>query len=440
VALSHEELYSAWSLLSTEERVEGFRLLSRPDAEDLFDTLDARDQSELVHALPEREQRVWIRLLAPDDVADLVQESEEEDRAAILALLDDSMRKEVLALLAYQEDIAGGLMNPRFARLRPEMSVDAAISYLRRQTAQSVENIYYGYVLDSRQRLLGVVSLRELVSAKPGTRVDEIMETDLVTVPEEMDQEQVSHLIAQHDLMALPVIDADGCIKGVVTVDDIVDVVREEATEDIQKLGGTEALEAPYLQAALVELLKKRIGWLALLLLMSFITARAMRHYQHIISTVGVLAAFVPVIISTGGNTGSQAATLVIRAIALEEVRTRDWWRVAQRELTAGLTLGLVLGGVALATVIMWNFLPRLFNGDDAFGENYMLIGLTVAASIVSVVLWGTMVGSMLPFVLKRIGLDPASASAPLVATIADVTGLVIYFSVATAILTGTLL
>lgn len=434
--LSYTELHEAWPLLSTDDRVEGFSLLSREDSEQLFDMLDAREQCDLILALPPGQRRIWMRLLAPDDAADVVQETEEEeDRAPLLDLLDEPTRKEVLALLAYAEDQAGGLMNPRFARLRPDMTADAAISYLRRQREGQVETIYYAYVLDSQQHLKGVVSLRELVTAPPGKQVCEVMQTEVISVQEGMDQEVLSHLIAEHDLAAVPVLDEDGHMKGIVTVDDIVDVVREEATEDMQKIGGTEALDAPYLQVDLLEMLKKRAGWLAALVLLAFLSVLAMRTFKEIIDKMMILALFVPLIISSGGNSGSQAATLVVRAMALDELRLRDWWRVVRRELAVGLTLGAILGTIGLGATLAW---MTFFEGD---AESHRIpVALTIAFSILGVACWGTLAGSMLPFLLRSCGFDPASASAPLVATLVDASGLIIYLGIASIVLRGVLL
>jgi magnesium transporter len=242
-ALPIADLRDAWLVLSKSDRADGFRILKRSDAEDFFLGLSAGDMAELLHALPEKERRVWVRLLAPDDAADLLQSAPTEDRDKLIACLDDPTRKEVTALMAYAEDEAGGLMNPRFARVRPDMTVDEAVSYLRRQARETLETIYYVYVADEQQHLLGVVSFRELFIAKSDKRVRDVMATQLVTVGEEVHQEEVGRLFAENGLMAIPVVDVEGRIKGIVTVDDIVDVVREEATEDAQKFGGMEALE-----------------------------------------------------------------------------------------------------------------------------------------------------------------------------------------------------
>jgi magnesium transporter len=428
------ELQDAWPALSAEERLEGLRLLPHGEAEDLLLGLSARDQAELILQTSAGERRSWMRLLPPDDAADVVQAAPEEEREGLLALLDEPTRKEVGALLAYAEDDAGGLMNPRYARLRPDMSVDEAITYLRRQARERLETIYYTFVLDTDQRLLGVVSFRELFAAPPEKTVRDIMHTDVVTAPEEMDQEALSRLFAQHNFLAIPVVDASNHVKGIVTVDDIVDVVDEEATEDIQKYGGMEALDAPYLEIGFWDMVHKRGGWLAILFVGEMLTATAMGYFEHEIARAVVLALFVPLIISSGGNSGSQASTLVVRALALEELRLRDWWRVVRREFAAGLALGTLLASIGLTRIVLWH---SLFG---VYGEHFFLIALTVAFSLIGVVMWGTLAGSMLPMLLRRSGFDPASASAPFVATLVDVSGLVIYFTVASLILRGTLL
>ncbi len=438
--LTNAELIEAWPLLSDEERTEGFSLLERSDAEDLFDQLDARQQSELLRAIPATARRGWMRYLDPDDAVDLIQEAADEERPALLDLLDPGTRREINALLAYAEDEAGGLMSPRYARLRPNMSTDEAIAYLRRQTRQTAESIYYAYVVDADQHLLGVVSLRELVTSPPQQAVREVMATDLITVGEDTDQEELSNLFAQHDLMAIPVMDEDGRMKGVVTVDDIVDVFREEATEDIHKIGGTEALDAPYLEVAFRELLTKRIGWLAGLLMLGVAAVLSLSYFEEQLQSATALALFVPLIIASGGNAGTQATTLVVRAMALEEVRLRDWSRVIRREITVGLVMGAILGTLGVGIVLGWHLVGTGLSGTPPFGDHYPQLAMTIGISIVTVALWGTIAGSMLPFGLRALNLDPASSSAPLVATIVDATGLVIYLMIALFILKGTML
>ncbi|HEY3151873.1 MAG TPA: magnesium transporter [Candidatus Binatia bacterium] len=428
------ELYEAWPVLSLEERVEGFEYLARDDADDFFLQLNARDRAALLLALPLGERRLWMRLLAPDDAADLIQEVPVEERDNMLSLLDEATRREVKGLLDYAEDEAGGLMNTRYSRLRTGMTVDEAISYLRRDARSREKTVYYVFVVDSEEHLLGVVSFRDLLVAPGDKLVRDIMRTEVISAPEDLDQEALSKLFMRHHLLMMPVVDAEGRIKGVVNLNDIVDVVQEEATEDIQKLGGVETLEEPYLQVPLLRMIRKRAGWLAALFLGEMLTATAMGQFEAEIARAVVLALFVPLIISSGGNSGSQATTLVIRAMALGEVRLRDWWRVIRREVVTGLALGAILASIGLVRILLWQ---GLFN---AYGEHYFLVALTVAFSLIGVVLWGAVAGSVLPFVLRGLGFDPASASAPFVATLVDVTGLVIYFTVAAAVLRGTLL
>ncbi len=428
------ELMTHWSALTVSERREKFAALPRTEAEELFLSLNTHDQAELVAEVSSLEKRSWVRLLAPDDVADLIQELGVDSREEILGLVDPQTRREVSALLAYAEDKAGGLMSSRFARLRPEMTVDEAISYLRIQAKTQVETIYYAYVLDSQQVLLGVVSFRELFSTAPINIVKDIMTTDVIKIPVNLDQEQIGKIFSHQNLMAIPVIDDDGKMQGIVTFDDVATAIQEEATEDIQKIGGVETLDAPYMKISLFELVRKRGVWLGALFVGEMATASAMSHFESDIKRAVVLAMFIPLIISSGGNSGSQASTLIIRAMALGEVRLRDWWRVFFREVLCGLALGFLLGFMGFLRVILWPY------REEQYGSHYMLIGLSVAVSVLGVVLWGSLTGAMLPFLLQKLKLDPATASAPAVATIVDVTGLVIYFSVASLILNGTLL
>lgn len=423
------ELIEQWQDLDGPTRLQGFRDLSREDAETFFASLPARDAAEFLLELPQLQRRTWMRLMAPDDAADLLQEVDTEDRVALLGLLDEVNRKEVAVLLAYAEDDAGGLMSTRYARLRPDLRVDEALLYLRRQAKEHLETIYYCYVLDHEQHLLGVVSLRQLFSAPAASTVRDVMTPAVVTVREDADQEAVSRLFRHYGFLAIPVTDADQRMKGIVTMDDIVDVVHEEATEDAQKFGGMEALDAPYLEVGFWQMFKKRAGWLCVLFLGEMLTASAMGRFEDQIAKVVVLALFVPLIISSGGNSGSQASTLVIRAMALGELSLRDALRVARREVVTGLALGAVLALLGMLRVLVWQ---QLFGG---YGHQAGAIALTVGISLIGVVLFGTLAGSMLPLVLRRLGFDPASASAPFVATLVDVTGLLIYFSVGTLLL-----
>jgi len=433
-ANTHAQLRNIWAELSLEGQISGFKRLSALEAGKFFAQLDAREQAKIILNLPMSERQLWIRVLNPDDAADLIQATDPSERQALLAMLDQTTRNEVIALLTYAEDVAGGLMNPRYIAVRPDMRVDEAISYIRRRAREAIENVYYIYVLDSEQHLLGVASMRDLFCSQPQQEVKDIMRAQPVTVSEHIDQEEISLIFASHNFLALPVVDSQGCMKGVVTAGDIVDVVEEEATEDIQKMGGTEALDAPYLQIRLVQMIKKRAGWLTILFVGEMLTANTMQLYENEIAKAVILALFLPLIISSGGNAGSQASTLVIRAMALGEVKLRDWWRVIRRECAVGIALGCILASVSLVRVLLWQAAFK------TYGAHSVLIAITVACAVIGVVLWGTLIGSFLPFVLRKAGLDPASASAPFVATLVDVTGIVIYFNVASTILKGTLL
>lgn len=431
---SLENLLDNWQVLTSSQREDVFSMLARIDQEELFINLSSDYQSEIFEQISHAEKRSWIRLLPPDDIADLIQNMSKESQESTFRYLDYATLVEVKALMAYAEDEAGGLMNSRFARLRPEMTVEEAIRYLRVQSKSQIETIYYAYVLDRTQFLLGVVSLRELFLAKTNATVEEIMNTNLVTILQDEDQESISKTFSNHNLLAIPVVDEVNIMKGIITVDDVVEVIEEEATEDIQKMGGMEALGEPYLDIALPSMIKKRAGWLMALFIGEMFTATAMSHYEHDIAKAVVLALFIPLVISSGGNSGSQATTLIIRAMALGEVRLKDWWRVFAREVISGLSLGMILGGIGLIRILLWP------GHETLYGEHYLLVAFTVSLSLVGIVLWGTLAGSMLPFFLRRLGLDPATSSAPFVATLVDVTGLIIYFTVASFFLKGILL
>jgi magnesium transporter len=428
-----DQLREEWPHMSAVDRAARFRVLSNDDQEDFVLSLGGRELAQLFEEFTRAERRLWVRFLAPDDATDLIQELPEELRADVLNLVDETGRREIIALLSYREDEAGGLMSPRFARVRPDMLVAEAIRYVRQQ-AQFVEPIHYVYVLDSRQKLLGVLSLRQLFVSPAEKKISDVMETEMVTVPAEMDQENVSRMFTQNRFVALPVVDAEGGMKGVVTVDDILDVSEEEATEDIQKLGGMEALDAPYPEVPLFQMIRKRVFWLMLLFVGEMFTTSAMGFFEADLSKAVVLSLFLPLIISSGGNSGSQATSLIIRAMSLQEIRLADWWRVFVRESFTGVALGICLAILGFTRIMVWP------NRETLFTKYYEQIAIVVAVSVVCVVSFGSIVGAMLPFILRRVKLDPAIASAPLVATLVDVSGLVIYFQVARIFLTGSLL
>jgi len=427
-ASAAEELKERWPALPRAQRAKQFRELRTGEKADFYLELSAHDQKDLLLDLPPEQRHVWMRLLAPDDAADVIQEAGYHWREELLQLLDEPTRREVIALMAYKEDEAGGLMNPRFARLRLESTVDEAISYLRKEAA-IIDHMYYAYVLDQEQHLLGVVSLRLLFAADPAKPISEIMKRELVWVTPKTDQKEVSRIVRESRLLAVPVLNEDRQMVGIVTVDDIVDVVEEEASRDIQKIGGSEALDTPYLHTSFVQMVRKRAGWLAILFVGEMFTATAMGYFEDEISRAVVLALFLPLIISSGGNSGSQATTLVIQAMAVGNVRLRDWFRVISRELFSGIVLGFILGLIGMTRIFVWQ---SVFH---TYGAQTPILALTIWASLIGVVTFGTIAGSMLPFILRRCGVNPASASAPFVATLVDVTGLIIYFNIARMIM-----
>lgn len=427
---STQEHLEKWSSLGRESQFQFFVELEKGEAQDVFASLGAGDRGHLLMNLPESQRSYWLRLLELDEAVDLLQNITEQARHKLLGELDAHTLHEMVALLAFAEDEAGGLMNPKFCRVRPELRIDEALSYVRRQ-AQDRVLLHYIYVLDNEQRLVGVMSLRQLFGARPDQVVSQVMIEKVISLNSDLDQELVAQLFGLHGLLALPVVDAQQRMQGVITADDVLEVIQSEATEDLQKFGGLEALDVAYMQASFGEMLRKRGGWLAALFLGEMLTATAMGHFESEIAKNVVLALFVPLIISSGGNSGSQASTLVIRAMAVGEIQERDWLRVMGRELLSGLGLGLLLGLIGCLRVMSWH---ALFG---SYGSDYLRVAFTVAFSLVGVVLFGTLAGSMLPFLLRKLRFDPASASAPFVATLVDVTGLIIYFSVARMILQG---
>lgn len=435
-AIKCRGLLEAWPSLSSSERAEEVKSLDPHILEDLFLHLRSAYKAELLGFVKPYQRWSLVHFLAPDDLVDLLQSVESDMHQEILNALDESHRAEVKALLVYKEDQAGGRMNSRYARLRPEMTVEEAIRYLRALTRDQAESIYQAYIVGTDNELLGAVSLRQLFLYSPQTRLETIMTSGekLVRVPEHMDQEEIARLFKRKSFSVLPVVDSQNRIVGVVTMDDLVKVVQEEATEDIQKIGGMEALDAPYFATSFKDMIRKRAGWLLILFVGEMFTATAMSYFQMEIEKAVVLALFIPLIISSGGNSGSQASTLIIRAMALGEVRLRDWFRIFIREAASGLVLGAILGIVGLCRIVIWPARETLY------GEHYLLVGMTVGLSLVGIVLWGTLSGSMLPLLLRKLKFDPATASAPFVATLVDVTGLIIYFSVASMMLSGVLL
>jgi magnesium transporter len=403
------------------------QLLDEPELErrgDIFETLDERRAIPLVEAL------------SSDQQVELFRELKEADRARLFHVVDAPTRDIIKLLLAYPPTSAGGIMTTEFVGVPATWTVEQVKRHVS-EVGRGKETVYAIYVLrPGDQRLETVVSLREIMQAKPEDRVAAIGDGRRpVSVSPMTDREDVARLISKYNLLALPVLDDGGRVLGIVTVDDVIDALIREQTEDVQKFGGMAAIDEPYMRTGLGALVRKRGGWLCALFLGEMLTAQAMGHFEDEIGRAVVLALFIPLIISSGGNSGSQATSLIIRAMALGEVRLRDWWRVALRELPAGLVLGIMLGTIGAIRILLW----QSFGWYD-YGPHFGKVAETVALALVGVVLFGSLAGSMLPFVLRRAGFDPASASAPFVATLVDVTGLVIYFSAALLILRGTLL
>ena len=405
-------------------------------AVELFDEPSLEGREEIVELLADPVAKPLIQAMSADQQVRLFRDLKETDRARLLHVLDAPTRDQLRLLMSYPPQSAGGLMTTEFVGVPSNWT---ALDVRRHITkvGEAKETVYAIYVLDEKtQKLLRVISLREVIMTESETPVMEIGEgRKPVTTRPLTDREEVARLISKYNLLAIPVLDDGGHVIGIVTVDDVIDALISEQTEDVQKMGGMEALDEPYMEIGLLRMIKKRAGWLCALFLGEMLTATAMGHFEHEISRAVVLALFIPLIISSGGNSGSQATSLIIRAMALSEVSLVDWWRVAVREIPAGLALGSILGVIGFFRILLWQHL-----GWYSYGEHYVLVGFTVGTALVGVVLFGSLAGSMLPFLLRRIGFDPASASAPFVATLVDVTGLVIYFSVAFIILRGTLL
>jgi magnesium transporter len=411
-----------------------FRALPRDKAALVFSYLPPAHQETLIKALSAEEVRNVVAGMAPDDRARFLDEMPAEVAKRLMEALSPAELEKSRVLLGYPENTAGRYMTPDYASIPPDATAGQALEHIRR-TGRGKETLNVVYIVDPEGRLLEDVRLGSLVLADPATPVKEIPDPGLVYLPVHTDRAEVLRAFEKYDRVALPVVDDDRRILGIITMDDVLDVAEQTATEEIQRLGGTEALDAPYTDVGFWAMVRKRGGWLSALFLGEMLTATAMGYYEREIERAVVLALFVPLIISTGGNSGSQATSLIIRALALKELRLKDWWKVMGREVGAGLTLGVLLGAIGFLRILLWQSL----HWKD-YGPHYLLVALTVWASLVGVVTFGTMAGSMLPFLLRRIGFDPATSSAPFVATLVDVTGLVIYFTIGSFILRGTLL
>jgi len=396
--------------------------------------VDVEAQQKLLRGMAHEQVVSILNEMSPDDRTALLEELPSAAARQLIRLLTPEERRIAQSLLGYPEGSVGRLMTPDLVAVDAAWTVKEVLAYIRAH-GQDSETLNVIYVVDDRGKLIDDIRIREFLLKPLEMKVSDLMDENFIALNVTDLQEEAVNVFRKYDRAALPVVDSAGVLVGIVTVDDMFDVAEEEATEDIQKLGGMEALDEPYMTIPLMRMVKKRATWLIILFLGELLTATAMQGYNGEIEKAAILAMFLPLIISSGGNSGSQATTLVIRAMALGELRLHDWFRVVRKELLSGLSLGLVLGTIGFFRITLWQYL-HIFN----YGQYHWLVALTVGIALVGVVLWGTLSGAMLPFLLRRCGLDPATSSAPFVATLVDVTGLVIYFNVALFILRGTLL
>ncbi len=416
-----------------EDRAIIFRLLPQDISTSVFEYLELASQEQLLRSLGQAEVEAIINDMAADDRTTLFEDLPGPITKQLITLLSPQERLTALKLLGYPESSIGRLMTPEYIAVHEDWTVQQVLDFIRKN-GDDQENLQLVYVIDYRGRLIDDIKINRFLITSLEGKVEDLMDSTFVSLHANDDQETAIEVFRKYDREALPVVDNEGHLLGVVTVDDVLDVVEEEATEDIQKIGGTSALDEPYMDTPFFKLIQKRAGWLIVLFLGEMLTASAMAFFEDELARAIVLATFIPLIISSGGNSGSQASTLVIRAMALGEITIKDWWRVVSREFFSGLTLGLILGIIGFLRIELWSTFSPIY------GEHATLIGATVGLTLTCIVMWGTLTGSILPLLLKRFGFDPATSSAPFVATLVDVTGLIIYFGTASVILSGTLL
>src|SRR5580692_11580658 len=398
-----------------------------------FKILDFAIQKRIIQELSPSKTAELLNGLPADDRTSFLEDLPNEVVKELIKMLDPEERKITLSLLGYPESSVGRLMTPDYIAVHKDWTVKEVIEHIR-EVGKDSETIDVVYVVDDKGVFIDDIRIREIILANPEKRIEDVIDHRYIALNVNDEQETASEAFKMNNRVALPVLDNNKILLGIVTIDDVLWITQEEFSEDIQKIGGTEALDEPYLEMPLLKLFKKRIVWLVVLFLSEMLTATAMGYFEDEIAKAVVLALFVPLIISSGGNSGSQASTLIIQAMALGELTIADWWRVIRREIVSGLLLGAVLGAIGFTRIVLWNLVFH------TYGEHGGLVAITVGLSLVGVVLWGTFAGSMLPIVLKKCGADPAASSAPFVATLVDVTGLVIYFSVAFVIMHGVLL
>lgn len=422
--------------LDADDAIAVVAQLSHDDAIRLLDQPELERATEILATLQPNIASQLLDGMSADRATDVFHELDDADRARLFPILAPETKAALKKLMGYAPNTAGSLMTIEFITVFSDWNVGQTLDHIR-QVERTRETVYAIYVVDPQTRvLLGVVSLRRLIVRELDEPILSLArDDDPITISPLEDREDVARLFRKHDLLAVPVVDDSRHIIGIVTVDDVLDAMTEDASEDAYRFGGMEALDKPYMRIGFGEMLKKRGGWLGVLFLGEMLTASAMQHFELELEKALVLTLFIPLIMSSGGNSGSQATSLIIRALALQELSLKDWWRVALREIPTGLALGAFLGFIGVVRIAIWQSL-----GIYDYGEHWILVAATVGMALVCIVTFGSLTGSMLPFILRRLGFDPASASAPFVATLVDVTGLVIYFSVALVILSGTLL
>lgn len=437
-----KEVFSEWapadlaeliSELPEDEQVIIFRLLPKQLQAETFEYLDFEVQSHLLGNLAKKQIADILNDMSPDDRTALFEELPADILRQMLALMSREERVTAMSLLGYPENSVGRLMTTDYIAVKENMTIAQVLHYIRKYGKDS-ETLNVIYVIDDEGKLIDDIKMRQVLLAQPTRRIKTLMDHKFVSLNAFDDQETAVGVFKKYDYYALPVVDNDGVLLGIVTIDDVLDVEEEEVTEDIHKMAAVEVLEEPYIEEPLLRLTRKRASWLVFLFLGEMLTATAMGYFEEEIARAVVLALFVPLIISSGGNSGSQASTLVIRAMAIGEIKLRDWWRVLIREIQSGFMLGSILAFIGFLRISIWQ---KLFG---MYGEHWLKVALSVSFSLIGVVMWGTLMGSMLPFILRRLGLDPATSSAPFVATLVDVSGLIIYFNIAYLILKGTLL
>jgi magnesium transporter len=431
--LRPQEVAATLAALRADDQVLAFRILPRRLAASVFEYLSAEQQRRLVKAMGQEDVAALLNQMSPDDRTLFLSELPANVTKPLLALLTPEERAEAVKLLGYAPGTVGRLMTPHYIAVREDWTVQQVLDYVR-EHGQNSETLNVVYVVDEGGVLIDDIRIREFLVVPLTTRVADLMDRRFVTLKATDTQESAVTTFRAEDRSALPVTDTTGVLIGIVTVDDALDVAEQVATRDFQRFGGSEALDRPYLEMPPLQMVKKRAGWLVMLFLGEMLTATAMSFFEKEIAKAVVLALFVPLIISSGGNSGSQASTLVIRALALGELKLRDLWQVVRREVFSGLALGCILAAIGFLRIAVWSAFSSIY------GPHWLLVALTVSLSLIGVVLWGTLMGSVLPFILRRLGFDPATSSAPFVATLVDVTGLVIYFSVGFVVLRGTLL